>query len=48
MKESPNAFRHFAEAQFQFSAWRSRQRDRARQYPQVSAAHLFSALVLAV
>jgi hypothetical protein len=48
MKEGPNAFRHFAEAQFQFSTWCSRQRDRARRHPQVSAAYLFSALVLAV
>src|SRR5207249_890766 len=46
--ESPNAFRHFAESHFKFSSWCNLQRDGARVHPQVSAAFLFSALVLAV
>lgn len=42
------AFRQFAERQYQFGWWLGRQRDTARRHPQVRAAHLALAVIAQV
>ena len=45
MVENAGAFRHFVQTQLPLSHWASRQRDGAREHPQVSAAAIFTTLV---
>jgi len=45
MQVSAKAFAQFVETQFKLRVQASRQRDRARQKPQVSASHIFRALL---